>query len=85
MFALSDWTQIAVTRIHHSYSMPRYFCPNVLFRKPEQWYPTMRLIQRWELGGNGLNKRQPIWSIEQSPTLFNIQYNPWLIQPSELY
>ena len=35
--------------------MLRYFCPNVLFRKREQWYPTMRIIQSWELGGNRKN------------------------------
>ena len=40
-----------------------YFCPNVLLRKPEQWYLTMRTIQSRELGGNGVNKRSPILSL----------------------
>ena len=30
-----------------------YFCPNLLICMPEQWYPAMRVIQSWELGGNG--------------------------------
>ena len=43
--------------------MPGYFCPYVFFRKPEQWYPTMWV--RIEMGGNGVNKRQPIVIISE--------------------
>ena len=35
--------------------MPVYFCRNALFRKPEQWYPTMYIFQSWGLDSNGIN------------------------------